>query len=197
MPAVRGAAPAVRPGRDFGCHGGCLGADLNTPMTRWYVVHARPHQEHRAEVNLTRQGYRVWLPVMERSRRRAKRFETGHLPLFPGYLFVELDIAREPWRAINGTFGVKRLLADGPHPRAVPEEFVTALRKATRADGVSTPEPPDLKPGDAVTIAAGPFVECAAIVLRLAPRDRVEVLLDVLGGRVPARLPKRAVIAAA
>ena len=166
-------------------------------MSKWYVVHTRPHQEQRAEVNLARQGYRTWLPVMERSRRRAKRFESGHAPLFPGYLFVELDIGREPWRAINGTFGVKRLLADGPRPRALPEEFVTALREATGADGVSSPEPPDLKPGDAVTIAIGPFVECAAVVLRLAPRERVEVLLDVLGGRVPARLPKRAVIAAA
>ena len=51
--------------------------------------------------------------------------------------------------------------------------------------------------GTAVTIATGPFVECAAVVMRLAPRERVEVLLDVLGGRVPARLPKKAVIAAA
>ena len=163
-------------------------------MSKWYVVHTRPHQEQRAEVNLVRQGYRVWLPVMERSRRRAKRFESGYAPLFPGYLFVEFDIGREPWRAINGTFGVKRLLADGPRPRALPEEFVTALREATGADGVSTPAPPDLKPGDAVTIAIGPFVECAAVVLRLAPRERVEVLLDVLGGRVTARPDRKSVV---
>ena len=166
-------------------------------MRKWYVVQTRPRQEQRAEVNLTRQGYRVWMPVMERSRRRAKRFETGHAPLFPQYLFVELDIGREPWRAINGTFGVKRLLADGARPQALPDEFVAALREATGANGVSTPAPPDLQPGDAVTITAGPFVECAGVVLRLAPRERVEVLLDVLGGRVPARLPRRSVIAAA
>ena len=101
-------------------------------MSKWYVVYTRPNQEQRAEVNLARQGYRTWLPVMERSRRRAKRFESGHAPLFPQYLFVELDIGREPWRAINGTFGVKRLLADGPRPRALPEEFVAALREADR-----------------------------------------------------------------
>ena len=166
-------------------------------MTQWYAVHTRPHQEGRAEVNLTRQGYRVWLPVMKRSRRRAKRFESGHAALFPGYLFVELDVAREPWRAINGTFGVKRLLTDGPRPLPLPEGFIAALRDATGADGVSTPAPPDLQPGDKVTIATGPFVECAAVVLRLAPRERVEVLLEVLGGQVPARLSKRAVIAAA
>ena len=164
-------------------------------MRKWYVVQTRPHQEQRAEVNLARQGYRAWLPLTERSRRRAKRFETGHAPLFPQYLFVDLDIGREPWRAINGTFGVKRLLADGPRPQALPGEFVAALREATGADGLSKPAPPELQPGDAVTITAGPFVECAAVVLRLAPRERVEVLLDVLGGRVPARLPIRSVTA--
>ena len=48
------------------------------------------------------------------------------------------------------------------------------------ADGVSTPAPGDLRPGDAVTIAAGPFAECAAAVQRLSPGERVEVLLEVL-----------------
>ena len=48
------------------------------------------------------------------------------------------------------------------------------------ANGVSTPAPGDLRPGDAVTIAAGPFAECAAAVLRLSPGERVEVLLEVL-----------------
>ena len=117
--------------------------------------------------------------------------------LFPGYLFVELDVERAAWRAINGTFGVRRLLVDGPHPQALPAGFVPALRDATGADGLSTAAPADLRPGDAVTIAPGPFAECAAVVLRLAPGERVEVLLDVLGGRVPARLPRRAVVAAA
>ena len=167
------------------------------PDVKWYVVHARPHQERRAEENLRRQGYRVWLPLMERSRRHARRIETVRAPLFPGYLFVALDTGREAWHPINGTFGVRRLLTDGPRPRALPEGFVAALRDATGADGVSTPAPGDLKPGDAVTIAAGPFAECAAVVLRLAPADRVEVLLDVLGGRVQARLPRRALVAAA
>ncbi len=166
-------------------------------MARWYVVHARPHQERRAEVNLARQGFRVWLPVMERSRRHARRIETVQVPLFPGYLFVALDVERDAWCGINGTFGVRRLLSDGERPRALPGEFVAALQDAVGGDGLSTAAPADLRPGDAVTIAAGPFVECAAVVLRLAPGERVDVLLDVLGGRIPARLPRRAVIAAA
>ena len=134
---------------------------------------------------------------MERSRRHARRIETVRSALFSGYLFVELDIERAAWRAINGTFGVRRLLADALDPQALPQNFVAALQDAVGTDGLSTAAPADLQPGGAVTIAAGPFAECAAVVLRLAPGERVEVLLDVLGGRVPARLPRRAVVAAA
>ena len=139
---------------------------MSAPTAGWYVVHTRPHQERRAEANLARQGYRVWLPLMERSRRHARRIETVRGALFPGYLFVELDIARDAWRAIDGTFGVRRILCDGAHPQALPQNFVAALRGATGADGLSTAAPPDLRPGDAVTIAAGPFAECAAVVLQ-------------------------------
>ena len=163
---------------------------------RWYAVHARPHQERRAEANLARQGFRVWLPVMERSRRHARRIETVQAALFPGYLFVALDLERDAWRAVNGTFGVRRLLTEGERPQALPDGFIASLQGATGKDGLTT-VPADLRPGDAVTIAAGPFAECAAVILRLAPGERVEVLLDVLGGRVPARLSRRAVIAAA
>ena len=123
---------------------------------------------------------------MECSRRHARRIESVRAPLFPGYLLVKLDIGRERWRAINGTFGARRLLANGPHPQALPEDFVGALRDTTGVDGVSTAAPSDLRPGDPVTIAAGPFAECAAVILRLGPGERVEVLLDVLGGRVAA-----------
>ena len=118
-------------------------------MNRWYVVHARPYQERRAEANLVRQGFRVWRPVMERSRRHARRIETVRSALFSGYLFVELDIEHAAWRAINGTFGVRRLLADGLYPQALPEGFVAALRDAVGTDGLSTAAPADLQPGGA------------------------------------------------
>ena len=94
---------------------------------------------------------------MERSRRHARRIETVRSALFPGYLFVELDIERAAWRAINGTFGVRRLLADGLYPQALPEDFVAALQDAVGDDGLSTAAPADLRPGDAVRITACPF----------------------------------------
>lgn len=146
------------------------------------MVNTRPHQEARAELNLKRQGYRAWLPVMERSRRHARRIDTVRVPVFPGSLFVELDIDRKSWSAINGSFGVRRLLTEGPHPKALPDDFVAALRDTAGAEGTCAVAPNNLEPGETVRITAGPFVDCVAVVCALAPGDRVKLLLDVLGG---------------
>jgi len=166
-------------------------------MKRWYVVNARPHQEARAELNLNRQGFRAWLPVMERSRRHARRIDTVRVPVFPGYLFVELDVEREAWSAINGTYGVRRLLADGAGPQALPEAFVAALRESASAQGTCAVAPADLRTGETVRITSGPFVDCVAVIQELAPGDRVKLLLNVLGGRITAEVSRRAVASAA
>src|SRR5690554_1682526 len=102
-------------------------------MKAWYVVNTRPHNECRAEMNLRRQGFNVWLPVLERSRRHARRIETVRAPLFPGYLFIELDLSRDNWWPVNGSYGVRSLLCQGGRPSALPQEFVEGLCRSADA----------------------------------------------------------------
>lgn len=164
-------------------------------MSSWHVVNTAPYQERRAESNLRRQGYRVWLPSLRRSRRHARRIDTIAAPLFPGYLFVELG-TEETWSPINGTFGVRRILCDGERPLPLPTEFVQDLRRTIDGEGfVAVPE--TLTQGQKVRLIAGPFVGCAGTLLGLAARDRVSILLRVLGHEVATVVPRRAVIAAA
>ena len=67
----------------------------------WYVVHTQPHAEDKAIFNLRRQGFETYLPKYLRTRRHARRTEQVARPLFPRYLFVALDLAVQPWRAIQ------------------------------------------------------------------------------------------------
>jgi transcription elongation factor/antiterminator RfaH len=159
-------------------------------MTGWYVVNTLPHQELRAETNLRRQGYRAWLPSIERSRRHARRIDTVTAPLFPGYLFVELDLDRESWGSINGTFGVRRLIAQRERPAPVPPGFVAALRETLDKKGLVT-VPQALRPGQNVRLIAGPFVDCIGKLLYLATRDRVALLLSILGQEVSTLVSRR------
>lgn len=165
-------------------------------MRAWAVVNTLPHQEARAEANLVRQGFRAWLPSMMRTRRHARRFDVIRAPVFPGYLFVELDPEVDHWKRINGTFGVRRLLTQGEKPQLLPAAFVEGLRGSVGEDGVCRLPEGELDPGTRVRVVAGPFAECLATVASLAPNDRITLLLSVLGGEVAVTMRRGAVVIA-
>lgn len=164
-------------------------------MTCWSVVHTRPHQEARAETNLVRQGYKAWLPYIERSRRKGQKFLKTLEPMFPGYLFVELDPDKNTWSTINNTYGVKYLLTNSSRPNQLPKEFVAALIKTVRADGKCMPVFGDIKRGDKVKFVSGPFVDCLANVLDLLPGERVRLLMNVLGSKIVTSASRKALTA--
>src|SRR5579862_8183633 len=76
---------------------------------RWYAVHAQPFSELRAQGNLENQGFRTFVPKRHKTVRHARKLRTVESPFFPRYLFIVLDIERDRWRSVNGTFGVSRL----------------------------------------------------------------------------------------
>lgn len=162
---------------------------------RWFVVRAKPHREALAARQLENQSYRVFLPLLLKGRRHARKFETVAAPLFPGYLFMILNLTWDRWRSVNGTHGVDRLLTQGGRPAPVPHGLVEQLLAAANQDGVVR-HSTDLKPGQTVRVSAGPFAD---LVGRLQPLDdpgRVRILLVLLGGQVPVSLPDSLVVPA-
>ena len=154
---------------------------------RWYVVHTQPCSEDRASMRLNAQGYDVFCPRLRKTVRHARKSENKLVPLFPGYLFLRLDISRDRWRAVNGTRGVIRLLTQGDVPQAVPAGIVEELRSHVDAHDALVWTPP-LNIGQRVRITEGPFEDFVGTLQRLEGTDRVLVLLDLLGRSVPATL---------
>jgi len=149
----------------------------------WYLAQVKPNAFQIAERNLSRQGFDVFSPRQEETRRRAGRFVRDMRPLFPGYLFVAFDPATSAWRAINSTYGISRLVAFGGRvPAAVPHDLVAGLMARCDESGLLLP-PQVLKPGDNVHVLSGPFAQFVATVDGLAPQQRVWVLLDILGSQ--------------
>jgi transcriptional antiterminator RfaH len=165
-------------------------------MSVWCVVNTLPGQEVRAERNLLRQGFRAWLPAIRKTRRHARRVDMVRAPLFPGYLFVQLDLDREGWSPINSTYGVRRLLAQDARPETLHERFVADLQNSVREDGTCAlpPEREGLRPGAQVRVAWGPFADSVATILELAPKERVLLLLDLLGGKVKTTISRLALV---
>jgi transcription antitermination factor NusG len=164
---------------------------------RWFAVQCQAHREHFAAFQLRQQGFAVFLPLRPKTWRHARRIETRHVPFFPGYLFMLLDLDRDRWRSVNGTFGVRRLVTAGgeARPVALPAGLVETLRGEADDRGCLR-RAGLLRAGQAVRILAGPFGDRMGELIGLDEAGRVRVLIELLGGQIPAILSRGEVMAA-
>ena len=163
---------------------------------RWFLAHTQPKSERRAELHLGAQGFRTYLPVIEKTVRHARKLKTVQAPLFPSYLFVILDLGRDRWLSVRSTIGVSRLLTtrDG-QPVPVPSGIVESL--IGRCDGELTRLDAGLVAGQQVRILSGPFADFVGTLERLDGAGRVKVLLGMMGTAVPVSLHRSVLSTAA
>ena len=151
---------------------------------RWFLAHTRPKSELKAEWHLAAQGYKTYLPLFRKTVRHARQLRTIRAPLFPGYLFVILDLERDRWLSVRSTVGVSSLFttSDG-RPVPVPKGVVESLIE--QSDGVLTRLDSDLRKGQRVRILSGPFADFVGTLKQLGEAGRVQVLLEMMGTAVP------------
>ena len=167
-------------------------------MRSWYAVQAHRRAEHKASLHLSRQGFRAYLPHYLAQRSHARRHDWVEKPLFPGYLFVHLDLGRDRWRAVYSTVGVRSLVSAGGQPLAVPIEVIEEIRAREDSRGfVLLGSGRAFHRGDRVRFTEGPFVDVTGLFDSRSDEERVVVLLDLLGGQVRVNVPHRAIMAAA
>lgn len=151
----------------------------------WFVAQVKPNCLSLAVRNLRRQGFSIFAPTLEVTRRRGDAFKTAYAPLFPGYIFLSLGAEIVHWRSVNSTYGVGRVVSFGGAPAAVDGRFVDALRARCDAEGRILPEPagPSFRVGEEVRVSVGPFANLVGQIEKMAADGRVTVLLGLLGGR--------------
>lgn len=151
-------------------------------MKRWYVVHTKAGAERLAEGNLERQGFRAYLPRAQMRKRGARGASMVTIPLFPRYLFVQLDLDNAPWRAVHSTIGVNRLVAFGDRPAPIDDRVIDEIREREREDGlVPLTDIVAFAPGEKVEITHGAFCDHTGIFRCRSDKERVVVLLNLLG----------------
>lgn len=162
-------------------------------MRRWYVARTKARSETRARVSLRRQGFEVYLPQYAKRRRHARRTEVVGSPLFPGYLFLQMDLSSSPWHSVNSTVGVHSLLCHGRMPAAVPEGVVEELRARETGDGlVPLSSLTVLERGEMLRIVDGPLNDRVGIYEKMTSGERVVLLLRLLGRDVEVAVPLNA-----
>jgi len=155
----------------------------------WYVIQTHVNAEAKAAHNLVRQGFEIYLPRYLRRRSHARKVENVPVPLFPRYMFVWIDTATQRWRSVQSTFGVSNLILSGADPAPLAQEVISCLK--AREDGcgyVQLDQRPKIALGAKVRVLTGVFAENLGLFDGMADRDRVAVLLDLLGRKVRVTL---------
>lgn len=167
-------------------------------MNQWYVVYTHAKSEKQALANLHRQGFSAYLPLHLKRRRHARRIDWVPAPLFPRYLFVEMDVKKVCWHVINSTIGVIRLFSQGHLPTPVPTGIVEDIQAHEDEKGmVVLNNAYSFKKGDMVRITAGAMYDHVGFFDCADDNKRVVILLNLLGREVKVRLPATTVSACA
>jgi transcriptional antiterminator RfaH len=164
---------------------------------RWFVVYTRPHAEKQAAQHLRNQGFVTYLPCYRKRRSHARRVEMVSAPLFPRYLFIEVDRAGSCWRAVRSTVGVVDIVRQGDQPAPVPSSVVESIQAREDRDGLVCLTGGQFLKGENLRVAHGPFRGHTAFFEQTSDEGRVTVLLDLLGRNVRVSLPVHDVAPAA
>ena len=146
----------------------------------WYVLYTKPQKEFYVYSLVTdREKLTAYLPeVLQKYRGRVQM-----RPLFPRYLFVQLDLDEVAASVINHIPGAIKLVSFEGKPLPLRSGVVEALReevaRLNAAGGLPTRE---FHEGDLVRLRSGPLAGMEAVFVKhLAPHDRAVVLLRFLG----------------
>jgi len=116
-------------------------------------------------------------------------------PLFPCYIFVRCVI-EDKLNEIKHSNGISSLVHFGHRIPKVADSIIEELQECFETEEPMMVEN-RLSPGDEVTVADGAFAGMSAFVLRNMPaRQRVQVLLDILGRPTPVEVDRVSVVLA-
>lgn len=157
----------------------------------WYAVHTRSRFEDKAHAGLVQKAINAFLPKMEVWSRRKDRKKKIKIPMFSGYLFVELfDLNNEKKLEVLKTHGVVRMLGrpNSYEPTPVPDAQIEAIQRLVNSEvEMQTCLYP--KVGERARIVDGAFKDIEGVVLKTdLKKNLLVVSIDLLQRSVAIKL---------
>lgn len=161
----------------------------------WYVLHSKPNREEFLYSQLCHRDIEVFYPRfrVEPVNPRARKSR----PLFPGYLFVCVDLDEISLSSLLWVPGANQVVSFDHEPAKVPDDVIKTVEKqVARINARPKGEKPRMKHGDPVMIHGGPFEGYQGIFdTEIEGSERVRLLIKLLHARqvriqIPAAMAK-------
>lgn len=145
--------------------------------TFWYATYVCTHHERTVARQLEERRVTCFLPVYRSVRRWKDRRKVLDLVLFPGYVFVHIDLRNR--RRVLDVPGVVRLVSCNGQPVAIPEQEIGALKDGL-VTGMRAEPHPYLKAGRQVRVKHGPLQGLQGVLVRRKEGFRLVLSLDLI-----------------
>jgi transcription antitermination factor NusG len=143
----------------------------------WYALYTCPRHEKRVAEQIEQRSISCFLPVYRSVRRWKDRRKELELALFPGYVFVRIDL-KDRLRVLQLT-SVVRFVSFNGQPVPLPEGEVESLMNGL-SSGICAEPHPYLRVGRRVRVRNGPMAGMQGILVRRKDRFRVVLSLDLI-----------------
>jgi transcription elongation factor/antiterminator RfaH len=160
------------------------------PLPHWYAVYTSPRHEKRVREHLGLRRVECFLPLF----RSIHRWKNGckaqvELPLFPGYLFV--NIPRSERVRVLDAPGVVSFVGPKGEPAELPDVEIETLRSGLHLQKFEPHH--GIAIGERVRIHAGPLQGLEGVLVRNANGLRVVITVDLIQQSVAVELEANAV----
>jgi len=151
----------------------------------WYALQHKPAQGDRAVHNLQNQEVPCFYPKIEVEKIRAGKRQKRLEPLFPGYIFINLEQTDPVWAKLRSTLGVLRVVKFSGKPApiadAVVDQIKASMEKVAAQGGI--------KKGQKVELEDGPFKGINAIFQAYDGEERAIVLITFMQKQQTVKVP--------
>lgn len=159
----------------------------------WYPLAVQSRKEAYVGRQLASYGFLFACPKYKKVVTHARKRRVVFAPLFPGYVFISLDLCRQDWRLLNSLPGSLGLLQFNYRPSALDTDFVSSFIDSMDVNGI-----PKLKEslnlGDRVQAIGGPFDRMIGEVVEMSSEARVKILIEALNRKVELTMPRQAIL---
>lgn len=154
---------------------------------KWYVLRVKSRAERLVASQLERDGFVAFLPCVENPRPNAR---SVFAPLFPGYLFLRVDIDSADAKLARERSGVLGWLRFGDTIPFLTNEIVNRIRRRVQEINSAGGHWRRFRQGEIVRVVAGNLESLGQVVDEPeSANGQVRVLLDFMGRMVSARVP--------
>ena len=154
---------------------------------QWYAIQTRSRHEKRVEQGLREKAVHAFLPLNNTQNQWSDRQKTVELPLFPGYVFVNIAPDAQSRVPVLQTYGVISFLGVRGIGTPIPESEISAVQMLLQEKIPFVPYP-FLRVGQGVRIRGGSLDGIKGILTQIRGDQSLVVSVELIQRSIAMRL---------